>query len=53
MDAASEVLTALAFWWGVKNVASIAGIFFIAGPYVTVQEALESTVTAEMVQPDI
>lgn len=30
----------------------LAGVFFIAGLYVAVQEALESTVTAEMVQPD-
>lgn len=30
----------------------LAAIFFIAGLYVTVQEALEPTVTAEMMQAD-
>ena len=30
----------------------LAAIFFVAGLYVTVEEALESTVTAEMVQAD-
>jgi len=48
----TAVLTALAFWQGVDNIPLLAGIFFIAGLYVAVQEALESTVTAEMVQPD-
>ncbi|HCJ5566834.1 TPA: hypothetical protein NUX19_004711, partial [Escherichia coli] len=46
------VLTALAFWLGIASVPLLAGVFFIAGLYVAVQEALESTVTAEMVQPD-
>ncbi|WP_031431681.1 MFS transporter [Methylomicrobium agile] len=48
----TAVLTALAFWVGIDSVPLLAGIFFIAGLYVAVQEALESTVTAEMVQPD-
>ena len=48
----TAVLTALAFWLGIDSVALLAGIFFVAGLYVAVQEALESTVTAEMVQPD-
>lgn len=52
LGATTAVLTALAFWWSVDSVAWLAGIFFIAGLYVAVQEALESTVTAEMVQPD-
>jgi hypothetical protein len=30
----------------------LAGIFLIAGLYVAIQEALEPTVTAEMVQPE-
>lgn len=52
IGALTAVLTALAFWRHVDSVPLLAGIFFIAGLYVAVQEALESTVTAEMVQPD-
>ena len=52
LGAATAVLTALAFWFEVDSIALLASIFFIAGLYVAVQEALESTVTAEMVQPD-
>jgi MFS family permease len=48
----TAVLTALAFWFGIDSIPLLAGIFFIAGLYVAVQEALESTVTAEMVQPE-
>lgn len=47
----TAVLTALAFWSGVDSVPLLAGIFFIAGLYVAVQEALEPTVTAGMVDP--
>jgi MFS family permease len=50
--ALTAVLTALAFWFGVDSIPLLAGIFFIAGLYVAVQEAPESTVTAEMVRPD-
>lgn len=52
LGALTAVLTALAFWFGIDSIALLAGIFFIAGLYVAVQEALESTVTAEMVQPE-
>ncbi|XXG29568.1 MAG: hypothetical protein WJ310_05805 [Ferrovum myxofaciens] len=52
LGALTAVLTALAFWFSVDSIALLAGIFFIAGLYVAVQEALESTVTAEMVQAD-
>jgi MFS family permease len=52
LGALTAVLTALAFWFGIDNIALLAGIFFIAGLYVAVQEALEATVTAEMVQPE-
>lgn len=52
LGAATAVLTALAFWFEVDSIVLLTGIFFIAGLYVAVQEALESTVTAEMVQPD-
>lgn len=48
----TALLTALAFWFGIDSIILLAGIFFVAGLYVAVQEALESTVTAEMVQPD-
>ena len=48
----TAILTVLAFWFASDSIALQVGIFFIAGLYVAVQEALESTVTAEMVQPD-
>lgn len=50
--ALTALLTALAFWLAVDSVLLLGGIFFVAGLYVAVQEALESTVTAEMVQPE-
>jgi len=49
LGAATAVMTALAFWSGAGSVAWLAGIFFVAGLYVAVQGALESTVTAGMV----
>lgn len=52
LGALTAVLTALAFWWRIDSVPLLAGIFFVAGLYVAVQEALESTVTAEMVQTE-
>lgn len=48
----TAVLTALAFWFNIGSVALLAIIFFVAGLYVAVQEVLESTVTAEMVEAD-
>ena len=48
----TALLTALAFALGVESIALLAGIFCVAGLYVAVQEALESTVTAEMVSKD-
>lgn len=48
----TAALTAVAFWFSVNNLAFLATIFLVAGLYVTVEEALESTVTAEMVQAD-
>jgi len=52
LGALTAVLTALAFWFGVDSMVLLGVIFFIAGLYVAVLEALESTVTAEMVQAD-
>lgn len=49
----TAALTACAFLFHVESVALLAVIFFIAGLYVAVQEALESTVTAEMVDKDV
>jgi MFS family permease len=43
-------LTAFAFLAGSDSILALAGIFAIAGLYVAVQEALESTVTAGMVE---
>jgi MFS family permease len=48
----TAVFTALAFTLDAANVAVLAAIFFIAGLYVAVQEALESTVTAGIVSAD-
>ncbi|MGE4013994.1 MAG: MFS transporter, partial [Alphaproteobacteria bacterium] len=48
----TAALTALAFAFDVGNVAVLGGIFFVAGLYVAVQEAQESTVTAGMVSAD-
>lgn len=52
LGALTAVLTAAAFWLRLDSVAALAAIFFVAGLYVTVQEAIESTVTAEMVPAD-
>ncbi len=49
LGATTAMLTALAFWWAVDSVVLLAGVFLVAGLYVAVQEALESTVTAGMV----
>ena len=52
LGATTAMLTALAFWWAVDSVVLLAGVFLVAGLYVAVQEALESTVTAGMVPPE-
>lgn len=52
LGALTAILAALAFWFSIDSVVMLGMIFFIAGLYVTVQEALESTVTAEMVGAD-
>ena len=52
LGALTAILTALAFLFNIESIVLLAGIFFIAGIYVAVQEALEPTVTAEMVQTD-
>lgn len=52
LGALTAVLMALAWWNRIDSIALLAVIFFVAGLYVAVQEALESTVTADMVSPD-
>lgn len=52
LGAATAVLAALAFCAGAASLPLLVAIFVIAGLYVAVQEALESTVTADMVAPD-
>ncbi|HET6375964.1 MAG TPA: MFS transporter [Methylocella sp.] len=47
----AATLTAYAFASGAGSLALLAPVFFVAGLYAAVQEALESTVTAEMVSP--
>ncbi len=48
----TALLTAIAFVLDTQSVALLAGVFFAAGLYMAVQEALEPTVTAEMVPAD-
>jgi MFS family permease len=48
----TATLTALAFAAGTDSVTVLAALFFIAGLYVAVQEALEPTITAGMVSQD-
>jgi MFS family permease len=48
----TAVGTLLAFWWQVDSTLALAALFVVAGLYVAVQEALESTVTADMVHAD-
>ncbi|MFH0782342.1 MAG: MFS transporter [Pseudomonadota bacterium] len=48
----TAILTAMAFWLSVDSIVLLGVIFFIAGLYVAVQEALESTVTASMVKKE-
>lgn len=53
LGALTAVLMALTFVFHIDSVALLAVIFLFAGLYVAVQEALESTVTAEMVSQDM
>lgn len=48
----TAVLTAMAFFFSIDSVLLLGAIFFTAGVYVAVQEALESTVTAGLVSSD-
>ena len=52
LGALMAVLTALAFLLSIDSLMLLGAIFFLAGLYVAVQEALEPTVTADMVSPD-
>ena len=48
----TALLTAGAFVFHIESLTFLATIFFVAGLYVAVQEALESTVTASMVDEE-
>jgi MFS family permease len=48
----TAVLTASAFWFDVQGIGPLAAIFVFAGLYSAVQDALESTVTADIVGKD-
>ena len=52
LGAVAAGLTATAFWLETTSIPLLIAIFAIAGLYIAVQEALESTVTAEMVESD-
>lgn len=49
----TALLTALAFVLTAGNLSLLAGIFAVAGLYMAVQEALEATVTAELVPAEV
>ncbi len=49
----TAVLTALAFLFHIESLVLLGVIFLIAGLYMAVQEALETTITAEMVDKEI
>jgi len=46
-------MTAMAFWFAIDSPVLLGVIFFVAGLYMAVQEALESTVTADMVNREM
>ena len=52
LGALTAVFTALAFVLNTGDVLVVGVIFFIAGLYVAVQEALAASVTADLVSPD-
>ena len=52
LGALSAILTALAFWFRLDSIVFLGLIFLVGGIYIAVQEALESTVTADMVSAD-
>lgn len=52
LGALTATLTALAFLFNTDSLGLLGAIFFSAGLYVAVQEALESTVTADMVSAE-
>ncbi len=52
LGASTAALTAWAFWANAHGIGMLAAIFLLAGLYVTVAEALEPTVTSEMVDKD-
>jgi MFS family permease len=47
------VLTVLPFLLGTASLVPLGAIFLLAGLYMAVQEALEATVTAELVSPEV
>ena len=49
----TAIMTAMAFWFTIDSPVLLGVVFFIAGLYMAVQEALESTVTADMVSRDM
>lgn len=52
LGALTAALAALAFFLETNNLLALANVFFVAGLYSAVQEALEATVTADMVSAD-
>lgn len=52
LGALTAILTSLAFFFGSGSMVLLAGIFCVAGLYIAVQEALEASATADLVQPN-
>lgn len=52
LGVSTAALTALAFIFHSESIMLLGAVFFVAGLYMAVQEALETTVTAEMVNHD-
>lgn len=53
MGTLTSIITAMAFWFTIDSLVLLGAIFFVAGLYMAVQEALESTVTADMVSGEM
>jgi MFS family permease len=49
----TAIMTAMAFWFTIDSPVLLGAVFSVAGLYMAVQEALESTVTADMVNREM
>ena len=49
----TAIMAAMAFWFAIDSPVLLGAVFSVAGLYMAVQEALESTVTADMVSQEM